>query len=591
MKYYIVLAFFVISLNKIIAQIPSSKLTIKGTAGLTYDGYGLTVNPKTPSFYPPRRPWNLVRFNFQPVISYGNFKMPMNFSFSPMRTNFGSAPFGLGNLTGFPKQTVKQWLTNPINSIGFNPTYKWAEVMLGTQYLKFSDLSTGDIGAFGYGFYLKPGKFRIGYFEGVSQQTFQTVTGLVSSSGIIDFPGVYKRKIRMGKLGIGKEDVYFAGFNLVKGQDNFNSILIPIFSPPNTATTPDAAENFILSFSNNFKTKLGWYGKSEIATTISNRNTQAPGPSTMVPDYFPFIRTNSSSFRDHAMFATFGKKTKSWDLGASIKWLGVGYNTMGYPFAQNDRLDYTINSKFNAFKNTTNVVASLGQRFGNWSVPSSRTKQILANINVFSQINEKLSLNTSYNNFGFQTPGLLGIKNIGNDLNISPNYIWTTMKMSNLLNLSYNWSKYVETIPIPLTTTTNNTHTYMLLYAPTFFDKPNLSPDFSMMYFTNKSSIPSTLKLITATSGLGLSLLKQKINFKGQLMYTNTSINTFTPSNSILATLGVDYKINKRLRWNTNMTGTFFKFGNELTPPPTLLGAHYLESTLRTSLQYKFGKE
>ncbi|MCP9769724.1 hypothetical protein EGI22_17610 [Lacihabitans sp. LS3-19] len=574
------------------AQIPSPpKLTIKGTAGVTYDGYGLTVNPKTPSFYSPRRPWNLVRFNFQPVITYGNFKMPMNFSFSPMRTNFGSAPFGFGGLPGFPKQSVKQWLTNPINSIGFNPTYKWAEVMLGTQYLKYSDLSTGDIGAFGYGFNLKPGKFRISYFEGVSQQAFQTVTGLTKPDGsIVDFPGIYKRKIQMGQLGIGKDDIYFVGFNLVKGLDKFNSITSPLAVPLNLVTTPYAADNFILSFSNHFKTKLGWYGKSEIATTISDRNTQAFPPSALFPDYLPFKKTNVSSFRDHALQATFGKKIKNYDLGASIKWLGAGYNTMGYPFVQNDRLDYTLNSKFSVFKNTTNVVASLGQRFGNWSVPGSRTKQILANINVFSQINEKLSLNSSYNNFGFQTPGFLGIKNIGNDLNISPNYIWTNTKMSNLLNLSYNWSKYVETIPGP-SSTTNNTHTAMLLYAPTFFDKPNLSPDFSVMYFTNKSSIPSTLKLITATSGLGLSLPKQKINLKGQLMYTNTSINTFTPSNSILASLGVDYKISKRLRWNTNMTGTFFKFGDELTPPPTLLGAHYLESTLRTSLQYKFGKE
>lgn len=588
MKKYILFIGILISFINSIAQSPP-KLSIKGTAGVTYDGYGLTTRPSGYNFYPARRPWNLVRFNFQPVITYGKFKMPVNLNFSPMRTNFGSAPFGYGGLPGFPKQSLKQWLTNPLNSIGFNPTYKWAEVLLGTQYLKYSELSTGDIGAFGYGFNLKPGKFRISYFEGVSQQAFQTVTGLVSPGGIIDFPGIYKRKIRMAQVGIGKDDVYFVGFNLVKGKDKFNSILNPISMPINLATTPNAAENFILSFSNNFKTKLGWYGKSEIASTISSRNNQLP-PSSFVPDYPPFISTNSSSFRDHAVQATFGKKTKDWDLGVGIKWLGAGYNTMGYPFVQNDRLDYTLNSRFNAFKKTTNVVASVGRRIGNWSVPSSRTKQLIANVNVFSQLTNKLSLNSSYNNFGFQTPGLLGIKNIGNDLNISPNYIWSNSKMSNLLNLSYNWSNYSETVPVNITTT-NNTHTVMLLYAPSFFEKPNISPDFSVMYFTNKSSLSTTLNLITVSSGLGLSLPKQKLNLKGQLMYTNTSINTFTPSNSILGTLGIDYKINKRLRWNTNLTGTFYKFGNELTPQPALLGAHYLESTLRSSLQYKFGKE
>ena len=36
------------------------KLPVKitGVIGITYEGYGLSVNPKTPSFYPPRRPSN-----------------------------------------------------------------------------------------------------------------------------------------------------------------------------------------------------------------------------------------------------------------------------------------------------------------------------------------------------------------------------------------------------------------------------------------------------------------------------------------------------------------------------------------------------
>jgi hypothetical protein len=159
-------------------------------------------------------------------MSFGDFKLPFNINFSPMRNNFGSPPFGFGSLPGFPKQTFSQWITNPMNSIGINPSYKWAELQLGTQYLKYSDLSTGDIGAFGYGFSLKPGKFRFKFFRGVSQQAFQPfpVTGTPPPV----FVGAYKRTITMGQIGLEKEGKYFAGFNIVKGKDDAGSIASPL---------------------------------------------------------------------------------------------------------------------------------------------------------------------------------------------------------------------------------------------------------------------------------------------------------------------------------------------------------------------------
>ncbi len=578
MRTIITFIFSLCFLSKSIAQKPPlPKLTIKGTAGVTYEGYGLTATPSGYNFYPPRRPWNLVRFNFQPVISYGNFKLPINLSFSPMRTNFGAAPFGLGNLPGFPKQTFKQWITNPINSIGFNPSYKWAEVQLGTQYLKYSDLSTGDVGAFGYGFSLKPGNLRLKFFSGINQQAFEP---FLTVSPV--FGGIYKRRITMGQIGFEQEDKYFVGFNLVKGHDNFNSILAPI------AATPNAAENFIVSFNAKIKNARGWYGQTEIATTHSTKNTQATGIS-LISDYKPFMKTNISSFRDHALQGGFGRKIKDWELGASMKWLGAGYKSMGYPFIQNDRLEYAVNTRFNAFKKKTNVVANLGQRFGNWSVVGSRTKQIIANINLFTQFNDHLSVNANYNNFGFQSASLLGIKNVGNDLGVNPSYVWTSTKMSNLLSLTYNWSKYDETTLL-LPPTTNNTHTAMLLYVPTFFDKSDLSPDFSIMYFKNISSI-TTLNMFSASTGLAWNKPKSKIGLKGQLLYNITSIGAFTPSNNLMATIGGDYKITKNLSWTLSMTGNLNKYGNELTPQPALLGAKYLESTLRTSLQYRLGKQ
>jgi hypothetical protein len=574
------------------AQLVKPKFSIAGTAGVTYDYYGLTVQPKTPSFYTARRPWHLVRFSFQPAMSFGDFKLPFNINFSPMRNNFGSPPYGFGSLPGFPKQTFLQWITNPMNSIGINPSYKWAELQLGTQYLKYSDLSTGDIGAFGYGISLKPGKFRFKFFRGISQQAFQsyTVPGNLPNMPP-EFPGAYKRTITMGQIGLEKEGKYFAGFNIVKGKDDAGSITTPLVNPPYTVVaTPKPAENLIISFVTKFNTQKGWYGQTELATTITSRDNTATPPSPLVKDFKPFINTNTSSYRDHAMQAGFGKKGKDWDIGASMKWLGAGYTTMGYPYVQNDRLEYTVNTRFNAWKKKMNVTASIGQRFGNWST-ASRTRQIIANTNVFVQFDDHFSVNANYNNFGFNTPSLLGgVKNVGNDLGINPTYTWSTSTMANLLSLTYNWSKYTETFIFPIPGTSNNTHTALLLYAPSFFNKPDLSADISAMYFSNKSSVPTKLSILSVSLSVGRNFPKKKINLRGQLMYSNTTIDPKTPGNNIMATLGVDWKVSKKLSWNTSITGNFNKYGNELDPPPSLIGASYLESSLHTALLYRFGK-
>ena len=151
-------------------------------------------------------------------------------------------------------------------------------------------------------------------------------------------------------------------------------------------------------------------------------------------------------------------------------------------------------------------------------------------------------------------------------------------------------SKYDETVFPANTLTSNNSHTAMLMYVPTFFDKPNISTDFSAMYFQNVTTpLMTKLKIYTVSSSLGYHFPKQKINLRGQLQYNITTINPFTASKNLLATLGADWNLSKRLSWTTSMTANIFKYGNELAPPATLLSARYMESTLKTALLYKFG--
>jgi len=111
------------------------------------------------------------------------------------------------------------------------------------------------------------------------------------------------------------------------------------------------------------------------------------------------------------------------------------------------------------------------------------------------------------------------------------------------------------------------------------------------MYFQNALTPANTkLKIYTLSTSLGYRFPKEKLNVKGQLQYNITTIDPFTASKNLMATIGADLNLTSKLTWNTSMSVNLFKYGDELTPPATLLAARYMETILKTALLYKFGK-
>ncbi len=566
--------------------------TLSGDMGIWYEGYGLDKTPGSPDpdFFKARRPWSMFRYSLNPIFNIGKWEIPVNFNFtlspglSGFSPGFGGFNPNLNNLNvpGGPKLNFWQFLTNPVNNFGLRPKIGNTEFLLGTQYLKYSDLSTGDLGIFGYGINLSPGKFRIKLFNGVSQSPVNYVapTIIPPSDGVV---GAYQRNQWMAQLGLEKEGKYFAGFNIVKSADKMSSVT----SPPLFPISPQ--ENTVVSFLANVTSDNGWKYHIELGQSFFTRDLNAPLSPTPVKDFKPFINSHTSTGRDNALTMSILKKGKGWEAGAKFNYYGAGYYTAGFPFMNNDRMEYLANTRFNTWKKKINVVASMGERFGNLSRISGPdlTKQIIANVNVFTQFTDRFSLNTSFNNFGFNSPGILGYKSISNELSVNPAYTWSNSTMSNLLSGTYTWSKYDETILN--VTTQNNTHTALILYVPTFFNK-KISPDFSVMWFRNEA--PSIkLTLLTATSGMRWKWSK-KINLKGQLQYNLSTMEPFTANKNLLATAGFDWNILKKLTWQLSMTSNIYHYGTEL-PGSSLTPAYagypgYMESTLRTGLQYKF---
>lgn len=545
------------------------KLQISGTMGISYEGYGLDRNPSGWTGYLPRRPWNQVRFNFTPIFKFSkDFSIPFNFNFAAIPTNFA------GPYSGITKPNFGQYITNPMNNFGINPKYKWAELQLGTQYLKYSDLSTGDIGIFGAGVDLRPGKLRVKAFTGISQQAINFFAGNPNVTG------AYKRRNWMTQIGWEKEDEYLFAFNFAKGKDVVNSAL-----PPPATIKPQ--EGFTMSLVSDVYFEKNWYIKLEGAQSTFTKDLTSP-LSPIVRSLKPFIDAHTSTVTDYAGQASLGRRSQQWDIGATVKYLGAGFQTTGYPYLQPDRLDYMLNTRFNAWKNKMNVVASLGQRVNNVKNTALKAKQFIGNLNWFTQFNDHWSLNLNYNNFGFQSASGInpyGIKNVSNDLGVNPSYTWMNTKMSHLLSLSYNFSIYDERDVVTGLTTSNKTHMALLTYVPVYFTK-DLSPDFSVLYFYNNIPAPASLKttLFTISAALGMPVAKKKVQLRGQLQYTLGKLNSYSSNKNFIASCNVDYKITKKLTWTTFLSTNKYKYGNEINPA----GANYLESTCRSGFQYRF---
>ncbi len=575
-KLFFITILVVIFSTNILAQETETKkkeFSISGTAGVNYEYYGLSRKPTGWTGFTARKPWNQVRFNFTPTMQFGeNFSLPINFNFAMKPTNF------VGPYSGIKKQSFGQFITNPMNNFGLNPKYKWAELQLGTQYLNYSELSTGDIGVFGVGFDLRPRSYFFKFFSGLSQQ------GINYFNGPPTIYGAYKKKNWMFSLGKAREGKYEMALNFVKAKDDTNSVVTrPLTIKPQ--------EGFTMSFAGKAVFKGGFYVHAEGAQSFYSKNLLLP-EDTSRQSFKPFIKANTSTVKDYAADFGIGRKSRNFDIGAKLKYIGAGFQTPGYPFMLPDRVDYTLNTRFNAWKDSTgnykmNVVASVGQRVNNVSNTTLKAKQFIGNLNWFTQFNEHWNLNVSYNNFGFETPSGInpyGIKNVSNDFGVNPSYTWSNDKVIHLASFNYNYSKYNERDVITGITTSNNTHTALLTYVPTFLTK-NISPDFSLMYFIN--SVPGfKLNLVTFSCGAGMQAMKKKMNLRSQLQFNYSKTNSFKNNNNLVASLTCDWKVSKKLTWNNFVSSNQFKYGNEIIPN----NASYFETNFRTGFQYRFGK-
>jgi hypothetical protein len=537
----------------------NKKISVNGTIGIFQDWYSLHSTPK--DSVQPRRPSSLTRIQFAPTFNIGPFSLPFNINITTKQTNVLTPQI--------PNQNINQFLQNPLNNISFNPSYKWAQLLLGTQLPRFSELTAGDLTAFGAGFKLTPGKYRITFFHGVSQRAIEPDT-----ANFIN--GIYKQKLTAFQLGYGKEEETYINFNIVRAKDDTNSV-----SKRPAGVNPK--EGVTTSIEGQKKFKEGWFVKGEAAGSVFNRNLLSVLPDSSSPKFLFFGTRNNFRPGYAGIFST-GRETDKYNISIKAKYLNENFIPAAYPFALTDIFDYTLNTTLKAWKQKVNFTGSIGQRFNNVSGNANSTsKQLIGNANLNVQFNDNWSLNTSFSNYGFKnvyTNTQQKVENISNDFSISPTYTKQTEKIFHLVTGSYNRSHFKDYDFVTSISSTNNSTLVLILYSQTYLLVP-LNAAGSISYFKNNSSF-GDYTLSNISFEMGYRFAKNKLNSNIRFDYNSIQFAGYTSNTNLLTTLSLKYKVRKDLLWTIQGMVNLFSYGTERP------GVSYTEDILRTSLVYNF---
>jgi hypothetical protein len=549
--------------QSIMGQEVINKWQLNGNMSLSGDFY--SMNADTSAAIKARRPGSVGRMVVNSTLTYGDFSLPISLMLSVGQHSAILPPFGNRSFIDF--------IRDPSNRIGLAPRYKWIQVLLGTQVPQYSELSVGDLPVFGAGLSLTPGLFRFSCFAGTTQLA-------IEEDPTRNIQGIYARKMYSAKIGMGKEEATHLYFITTLMADDTTSL---VKRPVNTMP-----RNGLLA-ALDYRIKIGKqvYLKGEFAGSAYTRDSRSKLVATdQMPINLPpsIFRIQESSRFDYAGALTLAKDGKIFGIKLTGKYIGDGFMPLGYPFMQTDRLDVTINPRFNLFKDKFQLSGSFGKRINNLSgARAATTTQTIGNADMNVQITEGLSVAASFSNFDFRnsiTLDTLRVQMVTMSYSLSPTYTYTGKKNMHTLSVLFSKNTFTDFNTISGALNDNDSRTVLLTYL-----LANLTTPFTMSatlsYFDNLSSI-GMLTTESANLSLGYRFFKKKLNTTTGISYTTNKLEALSAGAQVTTNLGLKYSLNKKINLSAFGSINLFKYGTERP------GVSYRENLLRLSLTYKF---
>jgi hypothetical protein len=455
-------------------EVKKSKVDVKSSATLTSNFY-------SSSGIDPRQPTNM---------QYGIIKT------SVMLWNMVELPFELYFTTG---QTQFQ---QPFNQFGVSPKISnWLTLHAGYFSTRFSDLTFGDMRLLGGGFELTPGNFRLKAIYGRSQKA-------VEPDKVSFAPGVYRQNAYAVSIGYGNLSKSYFNINLFHAKDDSTSV-------KRDSININPSENIVTSV--DFGICIGKYitlkGEGSVSAFSSNlRSEKLDNIKENIPELL--FTPNASSRIDGAGLLSIDITPSAyWSVSLGTRWIGPGFNTLGYALMPNDLFEYTISPRFRLFKNKLILRSRIGLRYNNLrNNRMATTSRFTGMVNVTYQITSAIGIDGNYSKNQIESGhkiDTLRISNVFDSYTLTPRLSFQAFRGNNNVMLTFSYQNSSD--KNAYTQNLNNVKTRGVNVIHILAFSSSLSLSTTLLY--NKTSMDLYTSTIThASETVGKRFFKDRLN-------------------------------------------------------------------------------
>jgi hypothetical protein len=392
----------------------------------------------------------------------------------------------------------------------------------------------------------------------------------------------------MGRIAVGNPDTTSVGVNLVYASDDPTSLRSSIVSivpsgpfegDPSVILPADtirlrAEEGAIASV--DMKTRIA-DGVTIAAEGAISAFTRDIGSNVLDPSDNPlsglFTARTSTRF-DGAANATLAFRYASWGISLSGLYMGAGFQPLGYPFQQTDRMDLKVSPMLNLLNGDLTFSGTIGQRVNNLSeTKGERLTQTIANGQLAVRFSEVLSITSTYSNFGIRNNrqdafDSARVQNVSETFSIDPMIVFSAAEMMHTFNVGLSIDRYDDFNLVSGVASSNNTRSALLTYTGVFQTMP-LTVGLTASLLENALSIGTltvssmgvnaSYRMLSGALTPTISLTRSQSAFARDATDTQTFVKTglrWKPVKTM--TMAVNYGINAYSYGDTATRGTGF---------------------------------
>lgn len=497
-------------------------------------------------------------------LSWYLFSMPISYNYSNQGDNLNyNLPF-------------------KFNRLSLHPKYKWVQGHIGDVSMSFSPYTLNGHQFTGVGVELTPKiPLKLSLMGGRLLKAVETDTTAKITPAF--------ERLGFGAMLKWEKPTYKLGLISFYANDDQASIL-PVFEEKKI--TPK--ENLVISLNSEVTIARNYSINVEYASTAITQDTRSEKVDSYGNILGFFIDNRISTEYYNALKTSFNVNILKANLGLNYERIDPNYETLGAYFFNNDFENITVNGNRSFFNNKVSLAFNIGYQRDN--LKNQKNQSSFRNVNSFNlsyQINQSLSLSSSYSNFTTFTNNRL---NQFDDINASPLEkelrIPEYRQLSQNANINLNWiltkgRENSQSINFNYSLASSANKENKIIRKGQANNFHNASSVYSLGFPSKKLTITTSLNYnysdvgeddsnsAGGSVGINKSMYENKLNLSFISTY-NTSKNKTIKTDMLNFRLNASLVLNKKHRINSNIMQLFRNQTNTLNEFTATIGYSYL---------------